>query len=974
VAKKSLLLVDSDARSLRVLEVSLKKAGFTVDTASSAADALQTALKSPPHLVITETQLPDSDGFELCRRLKGDGRTSRAAIVFLSSDGRAEAKVKGINSGADDYLAKPVMVMEIVTRVRALIERRETEAIARRERPGNLSGTLANMAVVDILQLMESGQKSGIVHLSSDAARSGGIVPQGEQRATMYFREGRVVDAHVGKLTGANAVYRMLMWNDGVFEIEFKALSREDSVHISTQVLLLEGMRRIDEWSRLESTLPPMTTRFSVDFNALGARYEAVPDPMKPVLHLFDGKRTIFDVVNEACLDDITVLTTIAELHRQGVLYHGDRTTTSHAAAPQAGSAVEAWLSGAHAPAHSRPSIPAMSSAPPAGSMLEALGSALGRAVIPSPHTPSEIMGASRASGIPDGTTNAPIPLTMPVRERTPEPEPIQDDQILLSRHTVPANQAVLLTQPSAAAASGPAKAQPIPLVVPSTRSVPKLRVQRVSSVVAKLSDIRAGAQFESPATDDDGSPIKSELSSSAGTPRDQDPTLTDFPPARDTLASLRAGITSSAAIAPTNGNGNANGGSGSAVPASVAPSTGAHPASAWPVTSASLHASEEAVRAPVRAPALIVAQSAPAGPASPSMTPPATAVPWGSLPARPQASLTDATMSVHSTAAPAPHAAPAATPAPRAPVGTTSGLHDAFFESGERSIRDSGLWDSHMASSGNRWKGPLLVMGCVLAVVGVAASLKFGSQTKLKAPEPPRRSAKNPKAGWPRADESAIKIGGNEGEAAAVAQAQAQTAQPAASAAPPAIGAQPLKGPQPAAALQAGKPGNAAEPANAAQPPPGTQPAAAAHPAGAQPAAERKPANAETAKPVASVPNEGAKAALTQAETLLRSDKLKDAEKQFRAILQGDPNIAEAHSGLAMALYGLEKDAAAGQEARKALALSANSARAYLVLGLIASNKQDIAAAKKAYKRYLELEPNGEYAEEVRRFMKAQQ
>ena len=93
----------------------------------------------------------------------------------------------------------------------------------------------------------------------------GGMVPQGEQRGTLYFREGRVFDAHVGKLTGANAVYRMLMWSDGVFEIEFKALTRDDLVHISTQVLLLEGMRRIDEWSRLEATLPPMTTRFSVD-------------------------------------------------------------------------------------------------------------------------------------------------------------------------------------------------------------------------------------------------------------------------------------------------------------------------------------------------------------------------------------------------------------------------------------------------------------------------------------------------------------------------------------------------------------------------------------------------------------------------------------------------------------------------------------------------------------------------------------
>src|SRR2546430_11628137 len=58
----------------------------------SAADALQAALRSAPDLVISETHLPDSDGFELCRRLKSDGRTSRASVVFLSSDAHARSE------------------------------------------------------------------------------------------------------------------------------------------------------------------------------------------------------------------------------------------------------------------------------------------------------------------------------------------------------------------------------------------------------------------------------------------------------------------------------------------------------------------------------------------------------------------------------------------------------------------------------------------------------------------------------------------------------------------------------------------------------------------------------------------------------------------------------------------------------------------------------------------------------------------
>ena len=412
---KSVLLVDSDNRSLRVLEVSLKKAGFQVQTAETAAGALQSALSSPPDLVVTDTQLPDYDGFELARRLKADPATAHSALIFLSQDSSAEAKISAINAGSEFYLIKPVLVRDILSRINELIERQQTEsAIAQNDRPGNLSGTLANMGVVDLLQLMESGQKSGIVHLSTDRRRSGGFVSDAQSRGTVFFRAGQVIDARFGELVGLEAVYRMLLWEDGVFELEFKPINRDDVIKSSTQSILLEGMRRVDEWSKFAEQVPPLSARLALDYAALTRSYPQTSDATQSVLHLFDGRRSLLEVIDDAPMSDVAALEIISDLHARGVLLPTDRPSST--VGPQAD--VEEWLAGG------RPH--ATNGGPPVPSVL-------GDAIIPSPRTPSEILGHQDARAV---DTSIPEPQVIP--QRAPKR---RNTSIVLSRHTVPANQ-----------------------------------------------------------------------------------------------------------------------------------------------------------------------------------------------------------------------------------------------------------------------------------------------------------------------------------------------------------------------------------------------------------------------------------------------------------------------------------------------------------------------------------------------------
>jgi CheY-like chemotaxis protein len=427
-ARHSILLVDADAKSLRVLEVSLRKVGYDVRTAETAASALQSALTSPPDLVITDTRLPDYDGFDLCRRIRRDPRTEHAILVFLAADATPELKVRGIDVGADEFLTKPVLVKEIVSRVRSLIERRASSALGGR---GGLSGTLSNMGIVDVLQVMDAGNKSGTLRVVSDPVRSGGFVEGDREEGVIFFRDGRPVDAQVGRLRGADAIYRLLLWEDGVFEAAFGPVESEDVIGMSTQDILLEGLQRVDAWSQHLQGLPGLRSRLRVDLEILGRRRAPPPREVQDLIARFDGRRTLFEVIASSPLDELHTLRVLQALHEEGALQPADESTGDV-------EALEAWLASSE-PARAPDDLP----------------SALEEAVIPSPQTPSEIISAHdpRESRIPLVRQTLPSSYVGPLPSRAPEPaqpQPLPAQRPNLRVQRVPSGM-----PPSAPAASG---------------------------------------------------------------------------------------------------------------------------------------------------------------------------------------------------------------------------------------------------------------------------------------------------------------------------------------------------------------------------------------------------------------------------------------------------------------------------------------------------------------------------------------
>jgi CheY-like chemotaxis protein/tetratricopeptide (TPR) repeat protein len=315
VAKQTLLLVDGDARSLRILEVSLKKAGFVVTAAINGADALSKIQAAAPDLILSETNMPEVDGFALCERLKKTPEWSQIPFIFLTAQRSIQDKIRGLELGVEDYLTKPIYIKEIITRIRLLLQKRTQDQIQetseRREIRTKFAGHLSDVAVVDLIQTIEISRKSGVVYFKSEEGR----------RAEIYFRAGKVIDAELGRLQGEAAVYRLLMWTDGEFEVEFKHVRRNEVISLSTQALLMEGMRRVDEWGRMLEQLPPLDTVFEVDYHQLAERLSEVPDEVNGILRLFDGRRDLMQVVDDAEFSDLETLNLISKLYFEGLIY-----------------------------------------------------------------------------------------------------------------------------------------------------------------------------------------------------------------------------------------------------------------------------------------------------------------------------------------------------------------------------------------------------------------------------------------------------------------------------------------------------------------------------------------------------------------------------------------------------------------------------------------------------------------------------
>ena len=114
------LVVDDEPQILRALQIKLREAGYAVETASTAKEALMKAGMRPPEAIVLDLLLPDGRGTDVCRELR---QWNSAPILVLSAVGEEKEKIEALDAGADDYVTKPFSGDELLARLRAALRR-----------------------------------------------------------------------------------------------------------------------------------------------------------------------------------------------------------------------------------------------------------------------------------------------------------------------------------------------------------------------------------------------------------------------------------------------------------------------------------------------------------------------------------------------------------------------------------------------------------------------------------------------------------------------------------------------------------------------------------------------------------------------------------------------------------------------------------------------------------------------------------
>jgi CheY-like chemotaxis protein len=233
------LLVDDNPMILGMLRGALSSHA-AVTTATDGADALLKAVDDPPDLLVSDYRMPGMDGRQLVEKLKSRPATAGVAVILLASKADITEKL-GTHEAADDFVEKPFFLKEATHRIKRVIDKIALEKMGKTAATsdGVLRGSLSQMNAIDLVQSLEMGRKTCLLTLTNDS-----------EKCEMYFSEGQVTHAAYGALTGDPAVFKVLRWTGGNFQINFDAKTTQQTTTLNTQGLLMEGLRLLDEAAR----------------------------------------------------------------------------------------------------------------------------------------------------------------------------------------------------------------------------------------------------------------------------------------------------------------------------------------------------------------------------------------------------------------------------------------------------------------------------------------------------------------------------------------------------------------------------------------------------------------------------------------------------------------------------------------------------------------------------------------------------
>lgn len=234
---KKILIVDDNKTVRTLLSINLRKENFEVLEAENGVEGLEVVNEQMPDLVISDIIMPQMDGFEFCKQVRTTSKTPMVPFMFLTSIDQVATELRGLRTGADDYLIKSnIKKEELVGKVQAMLNKANEYKQAEKEMQDGLYGKFSDLSLVDVLQLLIMNKKTGVLTITRDS-----------EKAELYFDDGKMLHAEYKKFVGEEAVYNLGEWKEGVFRFERTEVQVTPTIHTVTMNLLMEYCRITDE-------------------------------------------------------------------------------------------------------------------------------------------------------------------------------------------------------------------------------------------------------------------------------------------------------------------------------------------------------------------------------------------------------------------------------------------------------------------------------------------------------------------------------------------------------------------------------------------------------------------------------------------------------------------------------------------------------------------------------------------------------
>jgi DNA-binding response OmpR family regulator len=229
--KGHVLIVDPQVAPEAPLLLRLANEGYSTEIVRTAKEAAERLARGGVDLLISETELGETDGLKLCLMLKQWPLLAAIPVIVLTDNGDPRLHAECLSAGADDYLLKPADLEVLSLKIRRLLTRPEKGNSTR-----GVRGSLNEMSTVDFLQSLSAGEKDVEV-----------VLERGQEQGRIFMRTGAVIHAELEELSGEEAFYAMIPWEEGEFRILPCTAFPPQTIQVPLESLLIEGFRRVDE-------------------------------------------------------------------------------------------------------------------------------------------------------------------------------------------------------------------------------------------------------------------------------------------------------------------------------------------------------------------------------------------------------------------------------------------------------------------------------------------------------------------------------------------------------------------------------------------------------------------------------------------------------------------------------------------------------------------------------------------------------